>query len=80
MVAQGNQVSGGAGVGLKAFVKESRNSSDWKLKSVHSSRTAPNGQPVEQSHTLNEGQDNGGSQSKTPPIENQRDRKRTPSV
>lgn len=79
-MAQGNQVSSGAGVEFRAFVKEIRNSSGWKMKSVHSSGAAPNKQPVEQSHALNEGQDNGGVQSKTPPIENQGDRKRTPSV
>lgn len=60
--------SGGGGVQSgqrrrgKGFVKKSRNSSGWQMKSVHSSKAAPYRQPAEQSQGLNEGQDNGGAQ------------------
>lgn len=55
--------------GDEELVKESRNSSGWKMKSVHSYKVAPYRQPVEQSHNLNERHNNGSVQSKTPPIE-----------
>lgn len=50
------------GRGEEGFVKKSRNSSGWQMKSVHSSKAALYRQPVEQSQALNEGQDNGGAQ------------------
>lgn len=66
MVMWGSQVSSRAGVGGtgrgEGFVKKSRISSGWQMKSVHSSKAAPYRQPVEQSQALNEGQDNGGAQ------------------
>lgn len=64
MVVRGSQVSsrGGGGGRGEGFVKKSRNSSGWQMKSVHSSKAAPYRQPVEQSQALNEGQDNGGTQ------------------
>ncbi len=81
MVVRGSQVSrgrgGGSGVG---FVKKSRNSSGWQMKSVHSSKAAPFWQPVEQSQKLNEGQDNGGTQCWTPPIENWRERQKESTI
>lgn len=72
LVVWGSQVSSGAGRG-EGFVKKSRNSSGWQMKSVHSSKAAPYRQPVEQSQAVNEGQDNGGALYWTPPIENWRD-------
>lgn len=63
-VMRGSQVSsGGRGGGEwgERFVKKSRNSCGWQMKSVHSSEAAPYRQPVEQSQALNEGQDNGGA-------------------
>lgn len=56
-------VEGGEGwsEGL-SFVKKSRNSCGWQMKSVHSSEAAPYRRPVEQSQELNERQDNGGAQ------------------
>lgn len=47
----------------EGFVRKSRNSSGWQMKSVHSSKAAPYRQPVEQRQALNEGRDNGGAQS-----------------
>lgn len=63
MVVQGSQVSRREGERRgEGFVKKRRNSSDWQMKSVHSSKAAPYRQPVKQSQALNGGQDNGGAQ------------------
>lgn len=60
MVARGSRVSCREGERRgEGFVKERRNSSDWQMKSVHSSKAAPYRQPVKQSQALNGGQDNG---------------------
>lgn len=60
----GRQVScSGGGRWGDCFVRKSRNSSGWQMKSVHSSKAAPYRQPVEQSQSLNEGQDNGVAQN-----------------
>lgn len=60
MVAWGSRVSCREGERRgEGFAKKRRNSSDWQMKSVHSSEAAPYRQPVKQSQALNGGQDNG---------------------
>lgn len=69
MVVPGKQVSSRGREGRRDLLRKARNFSSWKMKSEHSYEVAPNRQPVEQSHDLNERHNNGGVQSKTPPIE-----------
>lgn len=81
MVVQGSQVSRREGERRgEGFVKKRRNSSDWQMKSVHSSKAAPYRQPVKQSQALNGGQDNGGAQYWNPPIEDWRDRQKVNTI